>query len=72
MTDPIVMLDLQVTIDECVQHVTDKQCRNLPVVECEKSVAMLSLANVVNRIITLQDRAVRKLEDDIAGKDPSS
>lgn len=62
----------QVTIDECMQHVTDKHCLNLPVVEDEKIAAMLSLGNVVNGITTAQACTIRHFEDSMTDNYQSS
>ncbi len=42
---------------------TDEHCRYVPVVADEKVVAMLSLGDVVNWIVTTQDCTTRRLED---------
>ena len=39
-----------------------KCCRNLPIVEDEKVIAMLSLGDAVNRIVTTEDHTIRHLQ----------
>ncbi|MDA2932896.1 hypothetical protein MYX82_00980 [Acidobacteria bacterium AH-259-D05] len=49
----------------------DKCCCHPPVGEHEKVVVMLSPGDVVNWIMTIQDRTIHQLGDDISGNYPS-
>jgi CBS domain-containing protein len=53
-----------------MQHMTDRRCRHLPVVEEGKVVALVSLGDLVNWIISAQDRTIHDLEDFISGDYP--
>ena len=54
--------ETQATIDECVQPMMVKCCRSLPIVEDEKVIARLPLGDIVNRIVTTEDRTIRHLQ----------
>ena len=70
MSAEVLTVDPHTTIDECMQHMTDKRCRHLPVVDGGRVVAIVSIGDLVNWIIKLQDLTIHELEDYISGKYP--
>jgi CBS domain-containing protein len=71
MSSPAVTVTPSTTIDECLQYMTDKRCRHLPVVEDGRLVGVISIGDLVNFIISDQDFTIHQLEDYISGKYPA-
>ncbi len=71
MSSPALTVNPETPIDECMQRMTDKRCRHLPVVEGGKLVGVVSIGDLVNWIITAQDETIHHLEDYITSKYPA-
>ena len=70
MSEQVTTVGVRSTVSECMQHMTNKRCRHLPVLDEGKVVAVVSLGDLVNWIISAQDRAIHDLEDFISGDYP--
>jgi CBS domain-containing protein len=71
MSTPVVIVDPKTTVDECMRCMTNKRCRHLPVVDAGKVVGVVSIGDLVNWIMTIQDVTIHQLEDYICGKYPA-
>jgi CBS domain-containing protein len=70
MSSPAITVSPKATIDECMQRMTDKRCRHLPVVDEGRLVGVVSIGDLVNWIITAQDETIHHLEDYFTSKYP--
>ena len=70
MSSEVLTVGPQITVDECMQHMTDRRFRHLPVVEGGKVVGIVSIGDLVNWIIKAQERTIHDLEDYISGEYP--
>ena len=59
------------TIDACMQLMTDKRCRHLPVVDEGKLVGIVSIGDLVDWVLKAQDHTIGQLEGYITGKYPA-
>lgn len=67
MTRDVITTTPAATVDSCMQIMTDKKCRHLPVVEDGKVIAMISIGDLVQAIIADQKEEIQQLEQYIAG-----
>jgi CBS domain-containing protein len=67
MTKTLVYIGLDDTVEDCMNKMTDKHIRHLPVVKDGKLVGMISIGDIVKAIITDQKNMIQNLEDYMQG-----
>lgn len=66
MSHQVVCGRLADTIDQCMQVMTDKRIRHLPIVEHKEVVGIVSIGDLVKAVIDEQQIELRHLQDYIA------
>ena len=67
MTQRVICVGPEQTIQECMALMTDKHVRHLPVLEDDRLVGIVSIGDVVKAIITQQEFMIEQLERYIDG-----
>ncbi len=67
MTQEVISLRPEQTIQECMALMTDKRIRHLPVLENDRLVGIISIGDVVKAIISQQEFMIEQLERYIDG-----
>jgi CBS domain-containing protein len=67
MSSPVLYVRPEQTIDDCMALMTEKHVRHLPVLEGDELIGMISIGDVVRRIISEQDYTIELLENYIKG-----
>jgi len=70
MSAPPVTVSPQATVSACMQLMTDRRRRHLPVVENGRVVGMLSIGDLVNWIVMSHEKTIEHLSGYIAGAYP--
>ncbi|WP_160285555.1 CBS domain-containing protein [Pseudomonas knackmussii] len=68
MSSPVVTVDSQQNVDTCMQLMTDRHLRHLPVVENGKLIGLLSIGDLVKEAISEQAALIQQLEQYIRGE----
>jgi len=67
MSSPVVTIDPDFSIDDCLAMMTDRQFRHLPVVTGGRLIGMVSIGDIGKWIISEQRSEIRDLEGYIRG-----
>lgn len=70
MASPVVCVDRGTRVDVCLQLMTEKRIRHLPVVEDGTVAGVVSIGDLVKHIISAQDYMIDQLEKYISGSYP--
>lgn len=62
MTAPVVTVTPDHTVQECMQLVTERRVRHLPVVEKDQLVGIVSIGDLVRAVIEEQQETITQLE----------
>jgi CBS domain-containing protein len=67
MTTDVITTTSSESVEKCMNIVTDKRIRHLPVVDEGRIVGMISIGDLVKAIISDQQQAIEQLEHYISG-----
>jgi CBS domain-containing protein len=62
MSAPVLTVALDTTVPECMQLVTERRVRHLPVVDGGRVVGMVSIGDLVKAVIADQQQQIEQLE----------
>jgi signal-transduction protein with cAMP-binding, CBS, and nucleotidyltransferase domain len=67
MSTQLTTVDPKESVDHCLQYMTDKRVRHLPVVENGKLLGVISIGDLVKHVISVQSATLQQLESYISG-----
>ena len=67
LSDKVICVSPNDSVEECMRLMTEHRIRHLPVVETEKVLGIISIGDLVNWIISAQNSAIEQMEQYIAG-----
>ena len=62
MSSPVLTVGLDTTVQQCMQLVTDRRVRHLPVVDGARVVGVVSIGDLVKAVIAEQQQQIEHLE----------
>jgi CBS domain-containing protein len=62
MTSPVLTVSPETSVEQCMQLVTDKRVRHLPVLEAGRVIGMVSIGDLVKAVIAEQQHQIEQLE----------
>ena len=68
MTESVLYVTPEKTVEDCMALMTDKHVRHLPVLETDQLIGIVSIGDVVKRIISDQQFTIDQLERYVTGK----
>lgn len=68
MTSRVICVDPSQSIEDCMEMMTEKRIRHLPVLEGGKLIGVISIGDLVKNIISEQRFMIRQLEQYIRGE----
>ena len=63
MTPKVYFVDPQMKLEGCMQMMTEKHIRHLPVVDGDELVGIITIGDVIKTIFNEQERAIKDLEN---------
>ena len=68
MSAPLVTVTPEQSMEECMELMTERRIRHLPVMEGEELVGIVTIGDVVMQVISAQRATIAQLEGYITGK----
>lgn len=70
LSNPVISVTPDATVEECMRLMTHHRIRHLPVVDRSQVIGIVSIGDLVNWIITAQNAAISQLQNYISGQYP--
>jgi CBS domain-containing protein len=67
MSSPVIFVDPEYSMEECMRIITDQRIRHLPVMRGSRLIGIISIGDLVNAILSEQSETIRHLEAYISG-----
>jgi CBS domain-containing protein len=71
MTSPVIFVEPSTTLGECLQVVTHRRIRHLPVIDNGRVVGVLSIGDLVRAVLAQQAETIEQLSSYIGGAYPA-
>jgi CBS domain-containing protein len=68
MTEKVVFIRPEQTVEDCMALMTNKRIRHLPVMDGDRLVGVISIGDVVKEVISQQEFIIAQLENYITGR----
>jgi CBS domain-containing protein len=62
MTSPVLTVTLDTSVQACMQLMTDRKVRHLPVIDNSRVIGMISIGDLVKAVIAEQQQHIEQLE----------
>jgi CBS domain-containing protein len=71
MTNPVIVVTPDESVDECMSILTKNRIRHLPVMEAEKILGVVSIGDLVKWVVSEQGETIEHLQNYISAKYPT-